>query len=304
MTPPPSRRSIGGGDLLRLPILISCETPMTQLSSKQLLEARANPFGGMVIAPGELPSEAVEFAGRLQASLAQWTAEGIKAAWLEVPIANSALIPEAVNQGFTFHHSAEEYLMLTAILQEGAWVPHYATHYIGIGGVVLTPERELLVVREIYGVAGRPPTLKLPGGALHPNENLAEAVEREVLEETGVQAEFEAIACFRHWHGYRYGKSDIYFVSRLRPLSREITMQADEIQECLWLPVDDFLSREDISNFNKQIVRAALESEGVVQSFIPGFGGPDTREYFMPAHLVDGEGVWKYPGRDAQVDVQ
>ena len=277
---------------------------MTQLSSEQLLEARQNPFGGMVIAPGELPGDAGEFALRLEASLKQWTADGIKAAWLEVPIGMSALIPEAVNQGFTFHHSSEEYLMLTAILQEGAWVPHFATHYIGIGGVVLTPEQELLVVREIYGVAGRPPTLKLPGGALHPNENLAEAVEREVLEETGVQAEFQTIACFRHWHGYRYGKSDIYFVSRLRPLSREITMQADEIQECLWLPVDEFLEREDISNFNKQIVRAALESEGVVQSFIPGFGGPDTREYFMPAHLVDGEGVWEYPGRDAVVDVQ
>ncbi len=275
---------------------------MTQLSSKQLLEARANPFGGMVLVPGELPTDATEFSQRLEVSLKEWIAEGKRAAWLEVPIGKSQLIPEAVNQGFIFHHSSEDYLMLTIILEEGAWLPHFATHYIGIGGVVLTPERELLVVREIYGVAGRPPTLKLPGGALHPDENLAEAVEREVLEETGVQAEFEAIACFRHWHGYRYGKSDIYFVSRLRPLSREITMQADEIQECLWLPVDDFLSRDDISNFNKQIVRAALESVGVVQSFIPGFGGPDTREYFMPAHLVDGEGVIAYPGRDAVID--
>ena len=276
---------------------------MTQLSSEQLLGARANPFGGMVIVPGDLPVDAAEFAQRLKVSLKQWTSDGIKAAWLEVPIGKSPLIPVAVNQGFTFHHSADDYLMLTAILQEGAWVPHFATHYIGIGGVVLTPERELLVVREIYGVAGRPPTLKLPGGALHPDEHLAEAVEREVLEETGVRAQFEAIACFRHWHGYRYGKSDIYFVSRLRPLSRDITMQADEIQECLWLPVDEFLEREDISNFNKQIVRAALESEGVVQSFIPGFGGPDTREYFMPAHLVDGDGVWDFPGRDAVVDL-
>ena len=276
---------------------------MTQLSSEQLLGARANPFGGMVIVPGDLPVDAAEFAQRLKVSLKEWTSDGIKAAWLEVPIGKSPLIPVAVNQGFTFHHSADDYLMLTAILQEGAWVPHFATHYIGIGGVVLTPERELLVVREIYGVAGRPPTLKLPGGALHPDEHLAEAVEREVLEETGVRAQFEAIACFRHWHGYRYGKSDIYFVSRLRPLSRDITMQADEIQECLWLPVDEFLEREDISNFNKQIVRAALESEGVVQSFIPGFGGPDTREYFMPAHLVDGDGVWDFPGRDAVVDL-
>ena len=143
---------------------------MTQLSSKQLLEARANPFGGMVIAPGELPSDAAEFAQRLDVSLKQWTADGMRAAWLEVPIGKSALIPEAVNQGFIFHHSSEDYLMLTTILQDGAWLPNFATHYIGIGGVVLTPERELLVVREIYGVAGRPPTLKLPGGALHPGK--------------------------------------------------------------------------------------------------------------------------------------
>ena len=278
---------------------------MTQLSSKQLLEARANPFGGMVIAPGELPTDPTEFAGLLEASLAQWTADGIKAAWLEVPIGRAALIPEAVNQGFIFHHSAEDYLMLTTILQEGVWVPHFATHYIGIGGVVLTPERELLVVRELYGVAGRPPTLKLPGGALHPNENLAEAVEREVLEETGVSAEFEAIACFRHWHGYRYGKSDIYFVGRLRPMSREITMQADEIQECLWLPVDEFLEREDISNFNKQNRPRSLgigRRRPVLYSRLSAAPTPASTSCRRIWSTVKVSGT--YPGRDAVVEEQ
>ena len=261
----------------------------------QVLEARANPFGGMVTAPAELPADADEFARRLDLSVAQWREEGYKAVWLEVPIHRAALIPAAVSNGFTFHHTGEEYLMLTCELVEGTYLPPFATHYVGIGGVVLTPERELLVVREKYGFGGRPPTLKLPGGALQPGEHLVEAVEREVLEETGVTAEFEAMACFRHWHGYRYGKSDIYFVGRLRPLSREITMQADEIQECLWLPVGEFLEGEEISNFNKQIVRAALESEGVIRCFIEGFGGPDTREYFMPPHLVDGTGVVPFP---------
>ena len=135
---------------------------------------------------------------------------------------------------------------------------------------MLTPERDLLVVREKFGVGGREPTLKLPGGALLAGEHLGQAVEREVFEETGVRAEFESIACFRQWHGYRYGKSDIYFVGKLRPLSKEITMQTAEIQECLWMSVDDFISSENISNFNKQIVRAALETDGIVQSFIEG----------------------------------
>jgi 8-oxo-dGTP pyrophosphatase MutT (NUDIX family) len=262
----------------------------------QLLESKANPFGGMVIEPATLPSDPTEFGERLDHSLMEWRGEGYKAVWAEVPITQSALIPVAVNRGFTFHHSGDGYLMLTCALEEGAYLPPFATHYIGIGGVVLTPERELLVVREKYGFGSRPPTLKLPGGALQAGEHLVEAVEREVLEETGVRATFESMACFRHWHGYRYGKSDIYFVGRLRPLSKEITMQAEEIQECLWLPVNDFLEDEEISNFNKQIVRAAMETEGVVQSFIEGFGGPDTREYFMPPHLVDGSSVVPFPG--------
>ena len=130
---------------------------------------------------------------------------------------------------------------------------------------------------------------------MDPGESAAEACVREVLEETGVRAKFESIACFRHWHGYRYGKSDIYFVGKLRALSKKITMQTAEIQECLWMPVSEFIESTNISDFNKQIVRAALESDGVVQSFIEGFGDPDDREYFMPKHLVNGVGVIPFP---------
>ena len=261
----------------------------------EILEFKPNPFNGIAVSPSELPAGTKEFGARLAGSLEQWAADGYLAVWLEIPKVQSALIPEAIDRGFDFHHTGDDYILLTCRLVDGAHIPPFATHYIGIGGVVLTPEKELLVVREEYGVGGRPPTLKLPGGALQAGEHLGQAVEREVLEETGVRAVFESIACFRQWHGYRYGKSDIYFVGRLRPLSKEITMQADEIQECLWMPVAEFIASESIANFNKQIVRAALESEGMVQSFIEGFGGPDTREYFMPRHLIDGEGVVPFP---------
>ena len=128
--------------------------------------------------------------------------------------------------------------------------------FIGAGGVALNDNRELLVVREKYGFGGRPATLKLPGGALHSGEHLAEAVVREVLEETGVETRFESVVCFRHWHGYRYGKSDIYFVCRLSPLNTAINMQTEEIQECLWMPVEDFLGSDAVADFNKWIVRA------------------------------------------------
>ena len=261
----------------------------------ELLEFSTNPFGGVVIDKSALPHNPEDFDARLAVSIKRWTSDDFLTIWLEIPKTLSALIPKAIDCGFDFHHTGEDYILLTCLLVKGSHIPPFATHYIGIGGVVLTPQRDLLVVRERYGVGGREPTLKLPGGALQAGEHLGQAVEREVLEETGVSAKFESIACFRHWHGYRYGKSDIYFVGKLRPLSKEITMQTSEIQECLWMPVDEFIDSESISNFNKQIVRAALESDGVIQSFIEGFGGPESREYFMPKHLIDGTNVLQFP---------
>ena len=153
--------------------------------------------------------------------------------------------------------------MLTLRLEEGAFIPAYASHYIGAGGVVLNDKKELLVVSEKYHRMGnQPPRYKLPGGALHEGEHLAQAVVREVREETGVEAEFDALVCFRHWHGYRYGKSDIYFVCRLHPLSAEIAIQEEEIAACRWMPLADYLNDVNVSPFNKHIVRTAIASPG------------------------------------------
>ena len=254
----------------------------------ELIEARKNQFGGMVADPGALPEDPAEFRQRLELSLGDWKAAGIVAVWLEVPIERAALIPVAVEAGFRFHHTGRDYLMLTLRLTEEARIPPYASHYIGAGGVVLNAANDLLVVRERYAFApGRAPQLKLPGGALRPGEHLAEAVVREVREETGVESIFDALVCFRHWHGYRYGKSDIYFVCRLRPLSAEIRMQEDEIQECLWMPVEEFLAHESIGEFTKSIVLAGMESPGMVPVDTPGFPSDAEREFMVTRDLAE-----------------
>ena len=252
----------------------------------QALESRTNQFRGVEVIPDALPEDPMEFRRRLDDSLRAWSSEGLLAVWLRVPIDRSALIPVAVEAGFTFHHSGDDYLMLTHRLVEGAQIPPFATHFIGAGGVVINDQQELLVVRERYGVGGRPPALKLPGGALLPGEHLADSVVREVLEETGVRTRFESLACFRHWHGYRYGKSDIYFVCRLSPLSNEITMQAEELDECLWTPLEEFLGAESIGVFNKSIVRAALENTGLAPVSMDGYPNTGEREFFMPPALI------------------
>jgi 8-oxo-dGTP pyrophosphatase MutT (NUDIX family) len=252
-----------------------------------VLPSSPNTFGGIVADPEQLPDDAPAFRAQLAESLAAWSEQGFKVAWLEIPISRSALIPIAVDAGFTFHHSTEAYLLLTLQLIEGAFVPAHATHYIGAGGVVLNDRRELLVVCEKYRRTNRP-YYKLPGGALQPGEHLVGAVEREVFEETGVMARFESLVCLRHWHGYRFGKSDIYFVCRLSPLSEQVSMQVEELDECLWMPVDEYLSSELVSPFNKRIVEVAMASPGVVLTEIEGYADPAKYEIFMPA---DGEHV-------------
>ncbi|MDA0733437.1 MAG: NUDIX domain-containing protein [Chloroflexi bacterium] len=246
-----------------------------------LLEATTNQFRGVVIKPESLPDDPGEFNVGLRQSLDAWRAEGLLVIWFQVPISKSALIPIAVEAGFTFHHSNPDYLMMTLQIVQDAHVPPFATHYIGAGGVVLRDEKDLLVVCERHRRPGQAPFYKLPGGALLAGEHLADAVVREVLEETGVHTQFDALVCFRHWHGYRYGKSDIYFVCRLHPLSQEITMQESEIEDCLWMPVADFLGSAEVSVFNKSIVSAALGSPGVAPSQIAGFEGRAV-EFFMP----------------------
>ena len=60
-------------------------------------------------------------------------------------------------------------------------------------------------------------------------------------------------------------------------------MQEEEIAECLWMPVGDYLAGENISDFNKRIVEAAIHSEGVRLTDIEGYAKPEQYEFFMPS---------------------
>ncbi len=245
------------------------------------LRFETNPFRGVLVDPGALPSDAEVFRRGVEASLGAWRAEGYRVVWLELPISMMGLAAHAVEAGFGFHHCGDDYLMMTLRLEDGAFIPPYASHYIGAGGVVISGG-DLLVVHERRGPPGGPRYYKLPGGALHEGEHLVEGVMREVLEETGVETRFESLVCFRNLHGYRYGKSDIYFVCKLEALSHEIEPEAEEIEECLWMPLEEYFAAESVSVFNKSIVRAAIESPGLRPEIIDGYRDPRKYEVFMP----------------------
>lgn len=48
-------------------------------------------------------------------------------------------------------------------------------------------------------------------------EDIVQAAEREVLEETGVRAPFSALLAIRQAHGFAFGKSDMFFCCGLIP---------------------------------------------------------------------------------------
>ena len=117
----------------------------------EIIESANNPFGGVVTKADSLTGDPAAFRGQLDNSLESWRSQGVLVVWLEISIAKAALVPIAVEAGFSYHHAGEDYLLLTCALREGSHIPPYASHYIGAGGIVLTESNDLLVVRELNG---------------------------------------------------------------------------------------------------------------------------------------------------------
>jgi ADP-ribose pyrophosphatase YjhB (NUDIX family) len=80
--------------------------------------------------------------------------------------------------------------------------PHYAHHYVGVGGAMVNEKYQIMLIKENRSLDAR--KWKLPGGFMDPKESLREAVEREVREETGVVAKFEAVCAMREQSDYKY----------------------------------------------------------------------------------------------------
>ena len=251
--------------------------------SVEPLSAATNRYRGIVIEPRALPADPEVFEARLRCSLALWTRNGGQVVWLDVPIEQATLIPKATALGFVFHHTLPDRVMLTRRLHPGAAIPRYATHYIGAGGLVINEANELLVVWERVHRHQRRKYYKLPGGALKPGEHLVDGVIREVREETGIETRFEALMGFRHWHGYRYDKSDIYFICRLHPLTTAIAIQESEIAEARWMSLDAYLASEYVGAFNREMVQAAAKGSGLVPGWFENYDvSHETHEIFIP----------------------
>lgn len=250
----------------------------------KLLKGERNRYDGFLVDAQALPETAELFAERLAASIDEWQRNGVKLVWLKIPSPRASLIAPALAQGFEFHHCQPVEVMLIRRLAAEAYLPLSSTHSIGVGAVVLNDRRELLTVLERGDAVSRPHNVKLPGGMLERGEHMADGVMREVFEETGIRTEFQGLVSFRHHHRGQFGESNIYAVCRLRPLSHEIRIDPAEIAEAMWIPVDQYLTREGIGLYNRRVVQATLAAPPMASIKIDGYlDGPDDYEIFVVA---------------------
>lgn len=94
-------------------------------------------------------------------------------------------------------------------------IPSYSDHYVGVGGVVINEKDEVLLIQEQRSKEQK--LWKFPGGFMDPGETLKEASEREVYEETGIKTQFIGLLSLRELLQFRYGATDFYIVSLMKP---------------------------------------------------------------------------------------
>ncbi|WP_289053977.1 NUDIX domain-containing protein [Carboxylicivirga marina] len=179
--------------------------------------------------------------------------KGKKLLWSKVTIEQSDFIPVLAKLGFEFHHCDEKSVTMVKPLIEGAYIPTSRNYIVGVGAVVFHNEK-LLAIKDRFS-----PGYKLPGGHIDKNESIKVALKREVLEETGVEVELESIMNIGHFNAGQFGESNLYFVCTVKVINDEISINdADEILEARWMDVDEFLSNDEVNNYNKKVVRAAI----------------------------------------------
>ena len=230
-------------------------TAQLNLSSTRLLRSFTTtdgPFSSKTVhlEPTDLASPST-FATHLTTSVQQWTADATKAVWLHLNgVEDTAVLSSALEAGFLYHHARDQEIVLCQWLDQHIpnKIPPFATHQVGCAGVVTRlhqQRQQVLLIREPRSYE----KWKLPGGIADPGEEFGAAAEREVYEETGVQAQFQTVMCMRNSHGLQFGKSDLYVVSHLIATEEKEsssegdsvhTIDPNEIDEAKWFDVEEW----------------------------------------------------------------
>ncbi|KAL4527793.1 hypothetical protein Ndes2526B_g08539 [Nannochloris sp. 'desiccata'] len=214
------------------------------------LPGRRDMYDGLIIDPDTLPTGTTDFIDALASSVPAWQEAGFRGIWLKIPISRAHYVGHAVDAGFEYHHAEPGYLMLTQWLpQSENKLPPNASHQVGVGAFVFDKEtRRVLVVQEKNGPLKGKGVWKMPTGLVQAGEDITEAAQREVEEETGIKTKFHSVLAMRQAHGLAFGKSDMFFVVALDPVhpasAQTIVPQEDEVEAAAWISLEEYTSVE------------------------------------------------------------
>jgi len=239
-----------------------------------------DPYNGVTTDMKNILNDKIEFEKNLLILIQQLQKENRRLLWITFDLKNANLIEIAAREGFTFHNCEKESIMMVKELVLNPIVPTAPTHTLGVGAIVINDRNELLVIKERVSNIG----YKLPGGHIDLGEKISDAVQREVLEETGINVEFESISSVSHFHPHQFGKGNLYILCKCRALSYEINItDTQEILDAKWIDVNEYLSSEETFEFGKEIVQSSLSFEGLKIEDLDCFKNfPKKYELFFP----------------------
>ena len=134
---------------------------------------------------------------------------------------------------------------------------------------------KILLVRHTYGTAKD--RILVPGGYVEDGEIPSKAVEREVLEETGVTAGANAV------FAAQFKTEQWCIVFTMEYISGEPRSDGYENSEVLLLPAEEAVKREDITNMSRKILQAYIADRSNVlgkSDYLSKSGTPETYEIY------------------------
>lgn len=231
-------------------------------------------FNGLIIDSLSVPENESEFENYLTEIINFAINENKNLIWLTLPIEKSYLVKAATNLGFVFHNCLESELTLIRKSAATTFIPFIPTHTIGAGAIVINARDEILVIKE-----HRQKGYKLPGGHIELGECIESAIIREVFEETGVEAGFDSIVGFTATHPSHFGRSNLYFVCRLNPVTETIEIQdIDEIADAKWVSITDYVNDTNNASFNRQMVQSLAKGAGLSLVDLKYTNGPHRKQ--------------------------
>jgi 8-oxo-dGTP diphosphatase len=107
---------------------------------------------------------------------------------------------------------------------------------LGVGGIVFTHQKKVLMIQR-----NQPPAKgfwSIPGGKLEPGESLAEACQREIKEETGLETEVKNIVAVaeRRIEGFHYVIID--FLAILKAEANIFPIAQSDVAKARWISLE------------------------------------------------------------------